>query len=71
MKVPTSNKLIAKAAQRYGIRHKIATAYHPQTNGQAVSFQPRIKQILEKVVIQGGKWSPKLDRGTMGLSNNF
>ncbi|KAL4318313.1 hypothetical protein GQ457_18G005370 [Hibiscus cannabinus] len=29
------NKLIAKAAQRYGIRHKIATAYHPQTNGQA------------------------------------
>ncbi|KAL4346898.1 hypothetical protein GQ457_17G009340 [Hibiscus cannabinus] len=29
------NKLIAKAAQRYGIRHKIATAYHPKMNGQA------------------------------------
>ncbi|KAL4281633.1 hypothetical protein GQ457_03G016360 [Hibiscus cannabinus] len=33
------NKLIAKAAQRYGIRHKIATAYHPQTNGQAEGQQ--------------------------------
>ncbi|KAK8694438.1 hypothetical protein V6N13_071990 [Hibiscus sabdariffa] len=29
------NKLIAKALQRYGVRHIIATAYHPQTNGQA------------------------------------
>ncbi|KAK8569208.1 hypothetical protein V6N12_007740 [Hibiscus sabdariffa] len=29
------NKLIAKALQRYGIKHKIATAYHPQTNSQA------------------------------------
>ncbi|KAL4312992.1 hypothetical protein GQ457_01G021160 [Hibiscus cannabinus] len=29
------NKLIAKTTQRYGIRHKSATGYHPQTNGQA------------------------------------
>ncbi|KAL4384167.1 hypothetical protein GQ457_15G018280 [Hibiscus cannabinus] len=40
------NKLIDKAAQRYGIRHKIATAYHPQTNGQAKVSNREIKQIL-------------------------
>ncbi|KAK8562062.1 hypothetical protein V6N12_049115 [Hibiscus sabdariffa] len=44
------NKSIAKAAQKYGIRHKIATAYHPQTNGQAEVSNREIKQILEKVV---------------------
>ncbi|KAK8661684.1 hypothetical protein V6N13_091280 [Hibiscus sabdariffa] len=44
------NKPIAKAAQRYGIKHKIATAYHPQTNDQAKVSNREIKQILEKVV---------------------
>ncbi|KAK8690607.1 hypothetical protein V6N13_074138 [Hibiscus sabdariffa] len=29
------NKLTVKALQRYGIRHRIATAYHLQTNDQA------------------------------------
>ncbi|KAK8632766.1 hypothetical protein V6N13_073147 [Hibiscus sabdariffa] len=58
------NKLIAKALQRYGIRHKIATAYHPQTNGQAEVSNREIKQILEKVVNTRRKdWSPKLDEG--------
>ncbi|KAK8596894.1 hypothetical protein V6N13_001505 [Hibiscus sabdariffa] len=56
------NKLIAKALQRYGIRHKIAIAYHPQTNGQPEISNREIKQILEKVVNTRRKdWSPKLD----------
>ena len=56
------NKLIAKALQRYGVRHKIATAYHPQTNGQAEVSNREIKQILEKVVnLRRKDWSPKLD----------
>ncbi|KAL4367617.1 hypothetical protein GQ457_05G020020 [Hibiscus cannabinus] len=56
------NKLIAKAAQKYGIRHKIATTYHPQTNGQAEVSNQEIKQILENVVNTRRKdWSPKLD----------
>ncbi|KAL4281292.1 hypothetical protein GQ457_03G019860 [Hibiscus cannabinus] len=56
------NKLIAIEAQRYGIRYKIATAYHPQTNGQAEVSNREIKQILEKVVNTRRKdWSPKLD----------
>ncbi|KAL4302048.1 hypothetical protein GQ457_10G011640 [Hibiscus cannabinus] len=56
------NNLIAKAAQRYGIRHKIATTYHPQTNGQAEVSNREIKQILEKVLNTRRKdWSLKLD----------
>ncbi|KAL4312140.1 hypothetical protein GQ457_01G021180 [Hibiscus cannabinus] len=48
------NKLIAKTTQRYGIRHKSATGYHPQTNGQAEVSNREIKQILEKVVSKTG-----------------
>ncbi|KAL4383251.1 hypothetical protein GQ457_15G018760 [Hibiscus cannabinus] len=44
------NKLTAKALQRYGVRHRIATAYHPQKNGQAEISNREIKQILEKTV---------------------
>ncbi|KAE8694437.1 hypothetical protein F3Y22_tig00110783pilonHSYRG00231 [Hibiscus syriacus] len=45
------NKLIAKALQKYGVRHKIATAYHPQTNGHDEVSNREVKQILENVVI--------------------
>ncbi|XP_039003398.1 uncharacterized protein LOC120130151 [Hibiscus syriacus] len=44
------NKLIAKALQRYRVHHKIATTYHPQSNGQDEVLNREIKQILEKVV---------------------
>ncbi|KAK8576728.1 hypothetical protein V6N13_015161 [Hibiscus sabdariffa] len=37
------NKLTAKALQRYGVRHRIATAYHPQTNGEAEISNREIK----------------------------
>ncbi|KAL4386806.1 hypothetical protein GQ457_09G017360 [Hibiscus cannabinus] len=66
------NKLITKAAQRYGIRHKIATAYHPQTNGQAEVSNREIKQILEKVVNTRRKdWSPKLDEALWAYRTAF
>ncbi|KAK8538753.1 hypothetical protein V6N12_034461 [Hibiscus sabdariffa] len=56
------NKLTPKALQRYGVRHRITTAYHPQTNGQAKISNREIKQILEKTVNTNRKdWSPKLD----------
>ncbi|KAK8704741.1 hypothetical protein V6N13_048355 [Hibiscus sabdariffa] len=66
------NKLIAKAAQKYGIRHKIATTYHPQTNGQAEISNREIKQILEKVVNTRRKdWSPKLDEALWAYRTAF
>ncbi|XP_057739952.1 uncharacterized protein LOC130957073 [Arachis stenosperma] len=47
--------------KKYGIIHKVATAYHPQTNGQAEVSNREIKRILEKVVKPHRKdWSSKL-----------
>ena len=35
---------------RYGIKHIMSLAYHPQTNGQAEISNREIKKILEKTV---------------------
>ena len=56
------NKLLAGLLLKYSVKHKIATAYHPQTNGQAELSNREIKRILEKVVSPNRKdWSKKLD----------
>ncbi|RDX77272.1 gag-pol, partial [Mucuna pruriens] len=43
------NRVMASLLQKYGVAHRIATAYHPQTNGQAEVFNREIKQILQKM----------------------
>ena len=45
-----SNKMLAATLAKYGVRHRMATAYHPQTNGQAEISNRQIKLILEKTV---------------------
>ena len=56
------NKQFAALLLKYGVRHKVACAYHPQTNGQAEVSNREIKQILEKTVNATRKdWSKKLD----------
>ena len=41
--------------------HKVSTAYHPQTNGQAELYNREIKHILEKTVAPNRKdWSFRL-----------
>ena len=57
-----ANKLFAKLMSRYGIRHVMGLAYHPQSNGQAKISNTEIKNILEKTVSTNRKdWSIKLD----------
>ncbi|KAL4339830.1 hypothetical protein GQ457_08G026660 [Hibiscus cannabinus] len=56
------NRSIAAALRKLGINHKLSTAYHPQTNGQAEVSNREIKSILEKVVNPNRKdWSLQLD----------
>ncbi|KAL4282496.1 hypothetical protein GQ457_16G018920 [Hibiscus cannabinus] len=56
------NRSIAAALRKLGINHKLSTAYHPQTNGQAEVSIREIKSILEKVVNPNRKdWSLRLD----------
>ncbi|XP_015932196.1 uncharacterized protein LOC107458498 [Arachis duranensis] len=47
--------------KKQGIIHKVATAYHPQTNGQAEVSNWEIKRILEKIMKPHRKdWSARL-----------
>lgn len=47
--------------KKYAITHKVSTAYHPQTNGQAELANREIKNILEKTVNPNRKdWSLRL-----------
>ncbi|XP_016199668.1 uncharacterized protein LOC107640678 [Arachis ipaensis] len=51
---------MAGLMKKYGIIYKVATAYYPQTNGQAKVSNREIKCILEKVVKPHRKdWSSK------------
>ncbi|KAJ9559628.1 hypothetical protein OSB04_004788 [Centaurea solstitialis] len=56
------NRMLSAVLNKYNIQHRIATAYHPQTNGLAELSNREIKSILEKVVKPNRKdWSLKLD----------
>lgn len=44
------SRLFEKLLNKYGMRHRVATPYHPQTNGQVEVSNREIKQILEKMV---------------------
>ena len=46
---------------KYGVKHKVATPYHPQTSGQVELANREIKTILMKVENNNRKdWSLKL-----------
>ena len=45
-----ANKLFDALMGKYGVRHKKALSYHPQSNGQAEVSNREIKLILEKTV---------------------
>ncbi|XP_014492705.1 uncharacterized protein LOC106755122 [Vigna radiata var. radiata] len=53
---------LTKVLKHYGVKHKVAAPYHPQTNGQVEVSNREIKRILEKTVAFSQKdWSRKLD----------
>jgi hypothetical protein len=44
------NKFFEQLMKKYGITHKVATPYHPQTSGQVELSNREIKRMLEKTV---------------------
>ena len=55
------NKPFESLLTKYGVKHKVATPYHPQTSGQVKLANIEIKTILMKVVNSNRKdWSLKL-----------
>ena len=55
------NKPIENLLAKYGVEHKVATPYHPQTSGQVELVNGEIKTILMKVVNSNrNDWSLRL-----------
>nr|GEY19372.1 reverse transcriptase domain-containing protein [Tanacetum cinerariifolium] len=56
------NDKFAKVMSKYGVTHRLATAYHPQTSGQVEVSNCGLKRILERTVRENrASWSEKLE----------
>ncbi|GKE13574.1 reverse transcriptase domain-containing protein [Tanacetum coccineum] len=56
------NDQFAKVMLKYGVTHRLFTAYHPQTSGQVEVSNRGLKRILERTVGENrASWSDKLD----------
>ncbi|GKE19377.1 reverse transcriptase domain-containing protein [Tanacetum coccineum] len=56
------NDQFAKVMLKYGVTHRLSTAYHPQTSGQVEVSNHGLKRILERTVGENhASWSDKLD----------
>nr|GEV10362.1 reverse transcriptase domain-containing protein [Tanacetum cinerariifolium] len=56
------NDQFAKVMLKYGVTHRLATPYHPQTSGQVEVTNRILKRILERTVGKNhASWSDKLD----------
>nr|GEW29437.1 DNA-directed DNA polymerase [Tanacetum cinerariifolium] len=56
------NDKFAKVMSKYGVTHRLSTAYHPQTSGQVEVSSRGLKRILERTIGENhASWSEKLD----------
>nr|GEW39051.1 reverse transcriptase domain-containing protein [Tanacetum cinerariifolium] len=66
------NDQFAKVMLKYGVTHRLATAYHPQTSGQVEVFNRGLKRILERTVGENhASWSDKLDDALWAFRTTF
>nr|GEZ37890.1 reverse transcriptase [Tanacetum cinerariifolium] len=56
------NDKFTKVMLKYGVTHRLSTAYHPQTSGQVEVSNRGLKRILERTIGENrASWSDKLD----------
>ncbi|GJS93882.1 reverse transcriptase domain-containing protein [Tanacetum coccineum] len=66
------NDQFAKVMSRYGVTHRLATAYHPQTSGQVEVSNRCLKRILDRTVGENrASWSDKLDDALWAFRTAF
>ncbi|GJV14106.1 reverse transcriptase domain-containing protein [Tanacetum coccineum] len=57
---------------KYGVTHRLATAYHPQTSGQVEVSNRGLKRFLERTVGENRSlWSDKLDDALWAFRTTF
>ncbi|GKF24056.1 reverse transcriptase domain-containing protein, partial [Tanacetum coccineum] len=72
--LPTNDARVvfAKVMSKYGVTHRLATAYHPQTSGQVEVSNRGLKRILERTVGENrASWSEKLDDALWAFRTTF
>ncbi|GJY15471.1 reverse transcriptase domain-containing protein [Tanacetum coccineum] len=66
------NDQFAKVMLKYGVTHRLSTAYHLQTSGQVEVSNHGLKRILERTVGEHrASWSDKLDEALWALRTAF
>ncbi|GJX70184.1 reverse transcriptase domain-containing protein [Tanacetum coccineum] len=66
------NDQFAKVMLKYGVTHRLSTAYHPQTSGQVKVSNRGLKRILERTVGEHrASWSDKLDDALWAFRTAF
>jgi hypothetical protein len=67
-----TGKNFKNCLSKLGIEHRVSTAYHPQTNGQAETLNRKLKSILNRTINKEGKdWSKKFDRALWAYRTAF
>ncbi|GKA89068.1 reverse transcriptase domain-containing protein [Tanacetum coccineum] len=66
------NDQFTKVMSKYGVTHRLATTYHPQTSGQVEVSNHGLKRILERTVRENrASWSDKLDDALWAFRTAF
>nr|GEX56560.1 reverse transcriptase domain-containing protein [Tanacetum cinerariifolium] len=66
------NDQFSKVMTKYGVAHRLATAYHPQTSGQVEFSNRGMKRILVRTVGENrASWSDKLDDALWAFRTAF
>ncbi|GJV37540.1 reverse transcriptase domain-containing protein [Tanacetum coccineum] len=66
------NDQFTKVMLKYGVTHRLAIAYHPQTSGQVEVSNRGLKRILERTVGENrASWSDKLDDALWAFRTAF
>nr|GEZ54802.1 reverse transcriptase domain-containing protein [Tanacetum cinerariifolium] len=66
------NDQFARIMSKYGLTHRLSTAYHPQTSGQVEVTKRGLKRILERTVGENrALWSDKLEDALWAFRTAF
>nr|GEW74086.1 reverse transcriptase domain-containing protein [Tanacetum cinerariifolium] len=66
------NDQFSKVMSKYGVTHRLSTAYHPQTSGQVEVTNQGLKRILERTVRENrALWTDKLDDALWAFRTAF